>query len=384
MDARQRQPRLSTLQKVSAQQRATLLARLQTVQLLQMSEREISELVKQVEADPLFQKLLYAPTPSWKVLRFQPHPRTRLAGSFYEMNEETLPAGARPEAGVVLAEGREALALIRKIGQESFEKYFLRAETELDRAALAQSLSVAEPDIQKIRDFMLSYSIQAEFFDAPTKPSTAQRVVRLARLALNAAGEPEFEFRSPLLARGRYDIQYERLQSLLKGLLDDVPRSDGICGPLYVAWNSSIGGKTPFIEFWTSSVTPSAGSWRPGRRSTKRRSPSVPWRAIWRWRRPPSTGPSKGAAWSCPGGRKCFWRIFLHPQEFVRGRSGNPGRGGQGFRATHRRGAPGPFEGTAGVAHPAADGQQLPASAGKIRQTLKPRSSCCDFRSNLI
>lgn len=217
MDARQRQPRLSALQKVGVQQRATLLARLQTVQLLQMSEREIAELVKQVEADPLFQKLLYAPTSSWKVLRFQPHPRTRLTGSFYEMNEETLPAGARPEAGAVLAEGREALALIRKIGQENFEKHFLRADTDLDRTALAQTLGVNESDIQKIRDFMLSYSIQAEFFDPPARPGTAQRVVRLARLTLNAEGEPEFEFRSPLLARGRYDIQYERLQSLLKG-----------------------------------------------------------------------------------------------------------------------------------------------------------------------
>lgn len=217
MEPRPRSPRLSALQKVGVRQRATLLARLQTVQLLQMSERDIAELVKQVEADPLFQKLLYAPTPSWKVLRFQPHPRTRLAGSFYEMNEETLPSGARPEAGVVLSEGREALALIRKIGQENFERYFLKADTDMDRPALAAALGLNEPDIQKIRDFMLSYSIQAEFFDAPPRGPGAQRVVRLATLALNAAGEPEFEFRSPLLARGRYDIQYERLQSLLKG-----------------------------------------------------------------------------------------------------------------------------------------------------------------------
>ena len=79
-------PRLSSTQRVDVRVRATLLARLQTVQLLKMSEPDISELVRQIENDPLFTRLLYSDNPSWKILSFQPHPRTRLSPSFFEMN----------------------------------------------------------------------------------------------------------------------------------------------------------------------------------------------------------------------------------------------------------------------------------------------------------
>ncbi|MBL0058608.1 MAG: hypothetical protein IPP35_05785 [Elusimicrobia bacterium] len=221
MDNGRRTPRLSLHPRADVRVRATLLARLQTVHLLQMSEREIAEMIKDVESDPIFEKLLYPADGQWKVIRFQPHPRTQLSPSFYEMNEETLSEGSRPEAARVIAEGRDALAIIRRLGQEKFEKYFLRAEQETDRAGMSASTGLAEQEVQVVRDFLLAYSIQSEFFDPSTRGVGApgQRVVRLARVSLDAQGEPVFEFGSPILARGRYDIQYERLQTLLRGVL---------------------------------------------------------------------------------------------------------------------------------------------------------------------
>ena len=218
MDKRPRRPHLAIKPRVELQSRGTLLARLQTVQLLQMSEKEIAELIREAETDPIFERLLYPKEAQWKVLRFQPNPRTKLSPSFYELNEETLAEGTRPEAAQVIADGREALAVIHRMGQENFETHFLQAEKEIDRAGLAQSLGLTEADIQKVRDFLLTYSIQSEFFDPSTKGVGAlgSNVVRLARLSLDGAGEPVFEFGSPLLARGRYEIQYERLQGLLQ------------------------------------------------------------------------------------------------------------------------------------------------------------------------
>jgi hypothetical protein len=219
MDLKPRHPRLAVQPRVELQSHATLLARLQTVQLLQMSERQIAELIKEAETDPIFEKLLYPKEPRWKVIRFQPNPRTRLSPSFYEMNEETLAEGARPEAAQVISEGKEALSVIHRIGQGPFETYFLRADHELDRGGMAKSLGITEMEVQKVRDFLLTYSIQSEFFDHSTKASIVpgKSVVRLTRLSMDSAGEAVFEFGSPLLARGRYDIQYERLQGLLKG-----------------------------------------------------------------------------------------------------------------------------------------------------------------------
>ena len=211
-------PKLSLAQRVDVRLRATLLARLQTVQLLKMAEPEIAELIRQVESDPLFSRMLYPGEPGWKILRFQPHPRTILSPSFYEMKEDTLPSGASAEAATVMSDRRDVLDIIRRVGQANFEKYFLKAETEMAKPEMAKTLGVSEAEVQKIRDFLLAYSVQAEFFDPSARQEgrPGERVVRLARLSLDANGEPVFEFRSPLLARGRYDIQYDRLQSLLQ------------------------------------------------------------------------------------------------------------------------------------------------------------------------
>jgi transcriptional regulator with XRE-family HTH domain len=218
MEKKPRRPHLAIEPRAALQNRATLLARLQTVQLLKMSEREIAELIRDAENDPIFERLIYPKEGKWKVVRYQPNPRTHLSPSFYELNEEVLPQGARPEAASVIAESREALGIIHRMGQELFETHFLRVEKELDRAGVAAELNLTPDEVQKVRDFMLAYSVQSEFFDPSVKSpgSHGQRVVRLARISLDDAGEPIFEFGSPLLARGRYDIHYEHLQNLLR------------------------------------------------------------------------------------------------------------------------------------------------------------------------
>lgn len=218
MENKSRRPHLAIESRAALQNRATLLARLQTVQLLKMSEREIAELIREAESDPIFERLIYPKEGKGKVVRFQPNPRTHLSPSFYELNEEVLSQGARPEAATVIAESREALGIIHRMGQEKFETHFLRVDKELDRSGMAAELGVSEDDVQKVRDFMLAYSVQSEFFDPSVKSPNAmgKRVVRLARISLDEAGEPVFEFGSPLLARGRYDIRYENLQNLLK------------------------------------------------------------------------------------------------------------------------------------------------------------------------
>lgn len=213
-------PRLGLSQKPDMRLRAQLLARVQTVQLLRMGEPQIAELIREIETDPLFMRMLYPKDKDWKVIRFQPHPRTRLSGSFYEMDERTMPASAPADVSGLLEERKDVVALIEKMGREAFEKYFLRAEEAVSIDELAQILSLTPAEVQRVRDFLLAFSVRAEFFDPSTRMTDAaqqKRVVRLARLGVGEDGEVHFELMSPHLARGRYDIQYDRLQSLAEG-----------------------------------------------------------------------------------------------------------------------------------------------------------------------
>ncbi len=212
----QPKPRLNLSQRPDLKLRAQLLARIQSVQLLKMSEPEVANLLKDIEADPLFQKLLYTSDTRWKVIRFQANARTRLSGSFYEMNEQTLPEGASSEVGGFLDENREAIEAIRKIGAEKFEKYFLMVDQALGIEEAAAACGVTVKQAEKIKSFLLSYSIKADVFSPSTLTGSRGRSITcLGRLGLSSDGEIVFEVVSPHLARGRYDIHYDRLKDLI-------------------------------------------------------------------------------------------------------------------------------------------------------------------------
>lgn len=316
MEKKPRRPHLAIEPRAALQNRATLLARLQTVQLLKMSEREIAELIRDAENDPIFERLIYPKEGKWKVVRYQPNPRTHLSPSFYELNEEVLPQGARPEAASVIAESREALGIIHRMGQELFETHFLRVEKELDRAGVAAELNLTPDEVQKVRDFMLAYSVQSEFFDPSVKSpgSHGQRVVRLARISLDDAGEPIFEFGSPLLARGRYDIHYEHLQNLLR---------DGQLQPKDQRHLKAFIRRLEFINWRQNTLYRILDFVCHGQRAflaTQDASKKVPITQRQLAKRlavAPSTvnRAIQGGAWYCPGGKKFFWKTCFVPEK---------------------------------------------------------------------
>ncbi|MBI4397179.1 MAG: hypothetical protein HY548_08795 [Elusimicrobia bacterium] len=218
-------PRLNVSQRTDVRVHATLLARVQTVQLLKMREPEIAEFIRQVETDPLFLKMLFPPKANLKVIRYQPHPRSRLSGSFYEADERFLPSDAPADVVGLLNESQGVLELIRRLGQDVFETLFLKADTELSPEALAEQCSIKPEDVRRIQSFLLGFSVHSEFFD-PSSRTTAlgpmdaagRRVSRLARVEVAREGEDgevAYHFTSPHLARGRYEINYDRFQTLM-------------------------------------------------------------------------------------------------------------------------------------------------------------------------
>lgn len=214
-------PESRLVQRTDLRARAQLLARVQTVQLLRLGETQIAELIKEIEEDPLFLRMLRPESRDWKVLKFQPHPRTRLSTSFYEMTDQPAPAGAPSDIAALIEERKGVLELIHKIGQDAFERHFLRAEEALTVGALAETLGISPAEVKRIQDFLLAYSVRAEFFEPSARsggdPTQHRRVVRLARLGLGEDGEAHFDLLSPHLARGRYEIQYEKLEGLAQG-----------------------------------------------------------------------------------------------------------------------------------------------------------------------
>jgi transcriptional regulator with XRE-family HTH domain len=217
-------PRPSLRQSVgpSPAARGLLLARLQTVPLLNMGEKQIAELIREVESDPLFQQILHPTRPDWKVVRFVPHPRTRLGDSFFELNENALRSDAPADVVGILERHKGVAERVKRMGRDRFERYFLRAEENMSPTEIAKECGLTPDQAEEVRSFLLDFSVNAEFFDpsglrkeASSSGPTA-RIARLGRWEAPPGGALTLDLTSPHLARGRYGIDYDRFQDLLR------------------------------------------------------------------------------------------------------------------------------------------------------------------------
>jgi hypothetical protein len=221
MDTKSRRPHLSAMEpRAELQTHATLLARLQTVQLLKMSEREIAELIRDAENDPIFERLLY---PKEREMEGGPIPTQppdpTFALLFMSSTRKFCPQGLGLKPRLSSPKSGAFWGSIQRMGQENFETHFLRVEKSWTAAGVAAELEHHPRRGSKGSGFPVGLLGSIGIFRSLVKSpgSHGQRVVRLARISLDDAGEPVFEFGSPLLARGRYDIHYEHLQEPAHG-----------------------------------------------------------------------------------------------------------------------------------------------------------------------
>ncbi|MBI4422695.1 MAG: hypothetical protein HY554_03145 [Elusimicrobia bacterium] len=199
------EPRLG----VEGQQRLALLGRLRMAEWIQMPEREFAKQVEEIEKDPLFRKLFFSSGSG--VIRRQRWPGGRFAGSFYDVNENVVAGGERVKVEEALGERADLLPLIRKMGRESFEKYFLYCEEGTALEEIARRTDLPVESVRRIHDLLLEIGAQAEFYLPARDPRMAQSYSCLARLSVEG-DQPSYEFFQPYWARGLYQIRYDLLE----------------------------------------------------------------------------------------------------------------------------------------------------------------------------
>lgn len=200
---------------VETQQRLALLGRLRMAEWIQMPEREFAHQVEEIEKDPLFRKLFFAEGASG-VIRRQRWPAGRYGGSLYELQEGMVASGERVKVEEALGEKADLLPLIRKMGRENFERYFLYCEEGVPLKEIARRTGVAEDAVLRIHDMLLEIGAQAEFFLPSREPNMARSYSCLARLSVEG-GEASYEFFQPYWARGLYQVRYDLLEEWKRG-----------------------------------------------------------------------------------------------------------------------------------------------------------------------
>ena len=195
-------------------QRTVLVGRVKMAQAIKMPESEWAKIIADIEKDPLFRELLDAKSDGHMIVRYKRFGHTRISGQFYEMQDVDVAGasgGQSPEA--LLEQKKHLLALIQKVGQERFERYFLYREEGDTIEAIAQACAVSVDEARQLQDFVVDMSVQAEFYhpSALQKPNFV-RPTLIGRIVRNDDGTFSMSYFSPHLARGMYEIDRNALR----------------------------------------------------------------------------------------------------------------------------------------------------------------------------
>lgn len=196
-----------------------LQGRLAAARWLSMSEPEVAKEAGDIERHPLFRELIYGDGVGMPLVRRKRWPAAELHQGFYELKEEIAAGDGSADIHDLIEKHKDLIGLIRRIGQEAFERCFLLGQTDDDFPTICEKCGVSEAEGRRISDLVLEVGARSEFFRPGRVPETAGiRFSCIAEIERNPR-ESEgvfFRFFAPHWARGKYEIQYERLEEWKK------------------------------------------------------------------------------------------------------------------------------------------------------------------------
>lgn len=198
-------------------QRTVLLGRVKMAQAIQMRESEWARMISEVEGDPLFQDLIAAKVGDKRIVRYKRFSRTHLSGQFYEAQDANVIGGSGESPETLLSRKKHLLELIKRVGQENFERFFLYRDECLPVADLMKSCSISEGEAKALQDFVMEMSVQSEFYHPSSlQPHNMIRPTLVGEIIRNEDGAYSLSYFSPHLARGLYEIDGEMLKKWQK------------------------------------------------------------------------------------------------------------------------------------------------------------------------
>lgn len=174
--------------------------------LLAMPEREFEARVRKLEADPLFARLIEA-----RAVRVESY-AARLAARMPEGRE----LSASSEGLSALLDGRSGLVeLIRRVGQERFEEFFL-GESAVSDERRAEACGLTREEVLSLRELVDRAYIQAELQE-PAAAAPAKVFSAVASIELDE-GRPVIAFFHREIWKGRYRLDGGKLAALRQSL----------------------------------------------------------------------------------------------------------------------------------------------------------------------
>ena len=196
-------------QHLQMRQELKQMLRIEQANLLKMSEDEFNRLVADIEQSPLFKKLYQ----KGKLIRYCRFSRTDISSSFYQLKEDLVADKGSLNLESLSLDKEHIICQIKKLGSEKFKRYFLFAESGITLKEIARECELDISEVQKINSLIDDFSIMSEFYHPSNVTSDSIHYSKVASVEKDAKGFVIGYF-SATSARGRYSIDYERLEEL--------------------------------------------------------------------------------------------------------------------------------------------------------------------------
>lgn len=181
-----------------------------------LSEHEFSELIRDIENNPIFHKLFRPKDNNLKIISRESFPATNLSGLLFGLKDELSADNSQLDVeSIVDSRHNGCVPIIKKLGIDKFNKYFLYNDCAVSRDDIADECGLTVEDAKKIFDLIDDICVHGEFyFPSAINAGAGVRYQKIA--SIQRTGERAFSinFFSPIYLRGKYKVNYKRLAEL--------------------------------------------------------------------------------------------------------------------------------------------------------------------------
>jgi len=212
-----------------AKQVAKLMGRLKLAEFMSLPEEEFQKLIQEVENEPLFKKLI---TSEIKIIRYKKPPWTKTSQpKMLALDPAITPSRDTLEVESFLAQEKDLVSTIKKLGVDRFKKYFLDEVSGMTSKEVARECGLTTKTVRKIYDFVDKFYLESKLTGSPQDNRTARIYYSTIAMIEKNNGELSIGYFSSEMAKGRYLIDFDRVEKIKKvGILakDEIRKIDSL------------------------------------------------------------------------------------------------------------------------------------------------------------
>jgi len=195
-----------------AKQVAKLMGRMKLAEFMSLPEEEFRKLIQEVENEPLFKKLMRSEI---KIIRYKKLPWTKIAQpQMLPLDPTITPSRDTLEVESFLAQEKDLVSTIKKLGLDRFKKYFLDGVAGITSKEIARQCGVILETVKKINDFVDKFYLESKLTESREHNRTARIYYSTIASIEKENGELTIGYFSPEMAKGRYLIDFDRFEKI--------------------------------------------------------------------------------------------------------------------------------------------------------------------------